>query len=52
MSKLKESIITTFDLNVVTYEEDVRKIDSQRSLPGWNFCMFFVQKVRAFPQPP
>ena len=44
--KIRESVLATFDANVAQYEEDVRKVGSQRQLPGWNFCTFFVQKVR------
>ena len=45
LNKMKESIVITFDTNVSVYEEDVRKLDSQRSMPGWNFCTFFIYKV-------
>ena len=45
---MKEGIISRFDTNITLYEEDVRKADSQRILPGWNFCSFFTQKVRPF----
>ncbi|KAJ9665420.1 hypothetical protein H2201_004498 [Coniosporium apollinis] len=34
----------SFDLRVSQYEEDIREKDSQRALPGWNFCTFFVLK--------
>jgi hypothetical protein len=47
-SKLKESMIQIFDARVSLYEDDVRKTDNQRQLPGWNFCTFFIQKVRSF----
>ncbi|KAF3491930.1 uncharacterized protein GIQ15_01447 [Arthroderma uncinatum] len=42
--KLKSSILTSFDLRVGQYEADIREKDSQRSLPGWNFCTFFILK--------
>lgn len=42
--KLKNSILTSFDLRVGQYEEDIKEKDSQRSLPGWNFCTFFILK--------
>lgn len=45
LSKSKESIILSFDGVFTSYEEDVRKVDSQRQMPGWNFCTFFIQKV-------
>lgn len=44
VAKLKSSILTSFDLRVSQYEEDIREKDSQRSLPGWNFCTFFILK--------
>ncbi|KAH0538372.1 hypothetical protein FGG08_005021 [Glutinoglossum americanum] len=44
ISKFKSLILTSFDLRVSQYEEDVREKDAQRSLPGWNFCTFFVLK--------
>ncbi|KAF1982161.1 hypothetical protein K402DRAFT_424748 [Aulographum hederae CBS 113979] len=44
ISKLKTLILLSFDQRVSQYEEDIREKDSQRSLPGWNFCTFFVLK--------
>lgn len=51
ITKFKTSILSSFDLRVAQYEEDVKERDSQRMLPGWNFCTFFVLKeglARAF----
>lgn len=44
MSKLKTLILSSFDSRVSQYEEDIKEKDSQRTLPGWNFCTFFVLK--------
>ncbi|OAX81311.1 hypothetical protein ACJ72_04346 [Emergomyces africanus] len=44
VAKLKSSILTSFDHRVSQYEEDIRHKDSQRNLPGWNFCTFFILK--------
>ncbi|KAH8602782.1 TMEM1 family protein-like protein [Bisporella sp. PMI_857] len=44
ISKFKELILASFDLRVSQYEEDIRERDAQRTLPGWNFCTFFVLK--------
>ncbi|KAI9699259.1 MAG: hypothetical protein M1836_002869 [Candelina mexicana] len=44
ISKFKSLILTSFDLRVSQYEHDIREKDSQRNLPGWNFCTFFVLK--------
>ena len=44
VEKLKLTILSSFDLRVSQYEEDIREKDSQRILPGWNFNTFFVLK--------
>ncbi|MCJ1392713.1 hypothetical protein MMC18_005584 [Xylographa bjoerkii] len=44
LSKAKALILTSFDLRVRQYEEDIKARSAQRSLPGWNFCTFFVLK--------
>ncbi|KAB8342907.1 hypothetical protein FH972_022504 [Carpinus fangiana] len=44
VAKFKTLVLLSFNLRVAQYEEDVRQKDSQRSLPGWNFCTFFVLK--------
>lgn len=43
-AKLKEGVIATFSANVLLYEEDVKKADSQRQLAGWQYASFFLQK--------
>ncbi|KAG0366908.1 hypothetical protein BC939DRAFT_466538 [Gamsiella multidivaricata] len=42
--KVKEGIVASFDQNVMTFEEDIRRLDSQRQMPGWNYCTFFILK--------
>lgn len=42
--KFKTLILLSFDLRVRQYEEDIKEKDSQRGLPGWNFCTFFILK--------
>lgn len=44
ISKFRSLILSSFDLRVSQYEEDIREKDSQRTLPGWNFCTFFILK--------
>lgn len=44
VEKMKNAILASFDLRVAQYEEDIKEKDSQRSLPGWNFCTFFILK--------
>ena len=43
-AKLKTLILATFSLRVSQYEDDIRERESQRLLPGWNFCTFFMLK--------
>lgn len=42
--KLKEQILSSFDMRVSQYEEDIRETDARRTLPGWNFNTFFMLK--------
>ncbi|CAK7246022.1 MAG: hypothetical protein STHCBS139747_007643 [Sporothrix thermara] len=44
VDKLKSRILASFDVRVSQYEEDIREKDVQRTLPGWNFCTFFILK--------
>ncbi|KAL2019357.1 hypothetical protein VTK56DRAFT_9737 [Thermocarpiscus australiensis] len=44
IGKVKELILSSFDTRVRQYEEDIKERDAQRSLPGWNFCTFFILK--------
>ncbi|KZT57215.1 hypothetical protein CALCODRAFT_555435 [Calocera cornea HHB12733] len=44
ITKLKDSIIASFDSAVTLREEEVRRSEAQRHMPGWNFCTFFVLK--------
>ncbi|OIW22617.1 hypothetical protein CONLIGDRAFT_217281 [Coniochaeta ligniaria NRRL 30616] len=44
VAKFKTLILSSFDQRVSQYEEDIKEKDAQRSLPGWNFCTFFILK--------
>ncbi|KKY36355.1 putative tmem1 family [Diaporthe ampelina] len=44
VDKFKRLILASFDMRVTQYEEDIKEKDAQRSLPGWNFCTFFILK--------
>ncbi|KAH7150245.1 trafficking protein particle complex subunit 10 [Dactylonectria estremocensis] len=44
VAKIKTLILSSFDLRVTQYEEDIKEKDGQRTLPGWNFCTFFILK--------
>ena len=43
-AKFKILILQSFGLRVSQYEDDIQERESQRSLPGWNFCTFFMLK--------
>ncbi|OTB06221.1 hypothetical protein M426DRAFT_9712 [Hypoxylon sp. CI-4A] len=44
VSKIRSLILASFDLRVTQYEEDIKEKDAQKTLPGWNFCTFFILK--------
>ncbi|KAL8396542.1 hypothetical protein RB594_003575 [Gaeumannomyces avenae] len=44
IAKMKAWILSSFDMRVSQYEEDIKEKDAQRVLPGWNFCTFFILK--------
>jgi hypothetical protein len=44
---MKDGIITSFDAQVQQYQDDTRRLDLQRQMPGWNYCTFFILKVLA-----
>ncbi|KIW12890.1 hypothetical protein PV08_08077 [Exophiala spinifera] len=44
IDSIKACILRSFDARVAQYESDIREKDGQRSLPGWNFCTFFILK--------
>lgn len=45
ITKMKEGILLAFDYAFIQREEEVRRSESQRAMPGWNFCTFFILKV-------
>ncbi|KAK9465078.1 trafficking protein particle complex subunit 10 [Lipomyces arxii] len=44
MSKVKDGVLNAFGRRVRMYEEEVRKLEAKRNIPGWNFATFFVMK--------
>ena len=45
VNKIKEKLLANFFQQVLTLQEDIKRLDSQRLLPGWNYCSFFILKV-------
>ena len=44
VGKFKSLILGPFDLRVRQYEADIAEQEARRSIPGWNFCTFFIHK--------
>ncbi|KAI0362291.1 hypothetical protein OH77DRAFT_1416520 [Trametes cingulata] len=44
ITKVKEGVLSAFDAALTQREEEVRRSESQRQMPGWNFCTFFILK--------
>lgn len=45
IGKIKDGLLSALDIAVSSREEEVRRSESQRHMPGWNFCTYFVLKV-------
>ncbi|KAI6045646.1 trafficking protein particle complex subunit 10 [Pisolithus marmoratus] len=44
ISKLKDGLLAAFDTAVLAREEEVKRSEGQRHMPGWNFCTYFILK--------
>ncbi|KAF5386686.1 hypothetical protein D9615_001912 [Tricholomella constricta] len=44
INKIKDGVLSAFDSAVSQREEEVKRSESQRQMPGWNFCTFFILK--------
>ncbi|KAH8106751.1 trafficking protein particle complex subunit 10 [Cristinia sonorae] len=44
INKLKEGILSAFDTAITQREDEVKRSEGQRQMPGWNFCTFFILK--------
>jgi hypothetical protein len=51
-NKIKDGLLLAFDSAVSQREEEVRRSEGQRQMPGWNFCTFFILKVSSFERNP
>lgn len=45
VSKIKDGIIAAFGAAVSAREEEVKRSEGQKTMPGWNFCTFFLLKA-------
>lgn len=46
LTKLTTSVLSTLSAVVSQYDENMKRLEAQRMMPGWNYCQFFVIKVR------
>ncbi|THH29639.1 hypothetical protein EUX98_g4553 [Antrodiella citrinella] len=44
INKVKEGILSAFETALTQREEEVKRSEGQRQMPGWNFCTFFILK--------
>lgn len=50
INKMKDGILSAFDAALLQREEEVKRSEGQRHIPGWNFCTFFILKARKYMQ--
>jgi hypothetical protein len=46
INKIKDGLHSALESSVLQREEEVKRSEGQRQMPGWNFCTFFILKVR------
>ncbi|KAK1232281.1 hypothetical protein PQX77_004655 [Marasmius sp. AFHP31] len=44
INKIKDGVLLSFQSAVSQREEEVKRSEGQRLMPGWNFCTFFILK--------
>ncbi|EIN07448.1 hypothetical protein PUNSTDRAFT_144927 [Punctularia strigosozonata HHB-11173 SS5] len=44
INKIKDGVLSAFDSAISLREEEVKRSENQRQMPGWNFCTFFILK--------
>ncbi|KAF4615296.1 hypothetical protein D9613_003220 [Agrocybe pediades] len=44
VNKIKEGLLFAFDGAMDARQEEVKRSENQQSMPGWNFCTFFILK--------
>ncbi|KAG6376390.1 trafficking protein particle complex subunit 10 [Boletus reticuloceps] len=44
ISKIKDGLLSALDNSVLSREEELKRSESQRHMPGWNFCTYFILK--------
>ncbi|KAF8559837.1 hypothetical protein OG21DRAFT_1453301 [Imleria badia] len=44
ISKIKDGLLSALDNSVLSREEELKRSEGQRHMPGWNFCTYFILK--------
>ncbi|KIJ69219.1 hypothetical protein HYDPIDRAFT_80628 [Hydnomerulius pinastri MD-312] len=44
INKIKDGLLSALDTAVSSREDEVRRSEGQRHMPGWNFCTYFILK--------
>ncbi|KIJ16879.1 hypothetical protein PAXINDRAFT_162498 [Paxillus involutus ATCC 200175] len=44
ITKIKDGLLSALDIAVSSREEEVKRSEGQRHMPGWNFCTYFILK--------
>ncbi|KAF7793103.1 hypothetical protein EIP86_004211 [Pleurotus ostreatoroseus] len=44
IGRIKEGILSAFEAAVAQREDEVKRSEGQRQMPGWNFCTYFILK--------
>lgn len=45
IDKIKDGVLTSYTNQLIQFDEDSRRLDLVRLLPGWNYCQYFLLKV-------
>ncbi|KAG6336920.1 hypothetical protein ID866_2158 [Astraeus odoratus] len=44
ISKIKDGLLSALDTAVSSREDELKRSEGQRHMPGWNFCTYFILK--------
>ncbi len=44
MIRIKDLVFSNISSQIIQYEEDARRLEQQRLIPGWNYCQYFILK--------
>ncbi|KAJ3305631.1 hypothetical protein HDV03_001276 [Kappamyces sp. JEL0829] len=44
MGRLKELCLVGISAQIIQYDDDARRLEQQRMIPGWNYCQYFILK--------